>query len=252
MRVAPPAITATHLSLARNGEMLVDDFTFSIPAGSYVAIIGPNGGGKTTFVRVLLGFLQPTSGAVRLFDHAPDDASVRQRVSYVPQRGGLLEQTFPATVDEVIAAGRTQRLGMWGRWTARDHERVAAVCGMMRIAHLRRRVIGSLSGGERQRVLLARALAADPDLLVLDEPIDGLDPGSREEFYAILRQIHAQGTTILFVTHDVHRITTEADSAICLRHELVCHGTHACHISGHELRNIVHRSSAELAEHHGA
>lgn len=252
MSVKAPAVVAEHLSFMRSGELLVEDFSFAIPAGSYVAIIGPNGGGKTTFVRVLLGLMRPSSGTVRLLGGVPDDVRVRRRVSYVPQRGGLLEQFFPATVLEIVAAGRTQHHGLWRLPTAADHQRVRAACAMLGIAHLERRVVGSLSGGERQRVLLARALAADPELLVLDEPIDGLDPQSREEFYAILRRIHAQGTTILFVTHDVHRIATEANSAICLRHELVCHGTHACHIGGHELRNTFHPSNEELAAHHGA
>lgn len=245
-----PAVEAQHLSFIRNGEALFEDFSFTIPSGAYVAVIGPNGGGKTTLMRVLLGLEEANSGSIRLFGRAAEHPNVRRRIGYIPQHGGLIDPTFPATAEEVVAAGRTQRTGLWKRIAAADRQAIDAAFDTMRIANLRDRTIGSLSGGERQRVLLARALAANPDLLILDEPVDGLDPHAREEFYEALRRIHADGKTIFFVTHDVHRISGEADSAICLRHELVCHGTKACHISGSHLRNIHHGSHSELTRHH--
>ena len=246
----PSAVDAQHLSFVRNGEALFEDFSFTIPAGSYVAVIGPNGGGKTTLMRVLLGLEEPNSGTIHLFGLPAHHPDARRRIGYIPQRGGLIDPSFPATAQEIVAAGRTQRIGLWKRFAAADRHAIDAAFDTMRIAHLRNRTVGSLSGGERQRVLLARALAADPHLLVLDEPVDGLDPHAREEFYDALRRIHALGTTIFFVTHAVHRISSEADSAICLRHELVCHGTSACHISGNQLRNIHHGTHAELERHH--
>ncbi|MDO8425587.1 MAG: ATP-binding cassette domain-containing protein [bacterium] len=250
MSVTQPAIAAEHLTLQRGGETICEDFSFSITAGAYVAVIGPNGGGKTTLLRAILGLTAPTIGTVQLFGAPASDARVRRRVGYVAQRGGSIDPQFPATVREIVAAGRAQYGGLLRRLTDEDHRAIADALDRMGIARLQERPLGTLSGGERQRALLARALAARPDLLALDEPIDGLDPASREEFYAALRAIHDEGTTILFVTHDVHRIVQEADTAICLRHELVCHGAHACHIGGTELRNIVHRSQDELAEHH--
>lgn len=227
------------------------DFSFDITAGSYVAIIGPNGGGKTTLLQVLLGLMEPTSGSVTLFGYPSFDRRARCRVGYVPQRGGLIDQTFPATVEEVVLAGRTQHQRFFLRTSGNDKVMMEKAMELLKILPLKKRVMSSLSGGERQRVLLARALCANPDLLILDEPVDGLDPASREEFYDALRRIHAQGKTILFVTHDVHRIASEADSAICLRHELVCHGKKACHISEQELRNIYHKDQGELTQHHG-
>lgn len=251
MSVTPPAIAAEHLTLVRGRETICEDFSFAVPAGAYVAVIGPNGGGKTTLLRALLGLARPTAGTVALFGLPVASAAARQRVGYVAQRGGTIDPQFPATVEEVVAAGCIQRGSILRRQTEGDRRAIGGALERMGIAHLRRRPLGLLSGGERQRTLLARALAARPDLLVLDEPIDGLDPASREEFYATLRAVNAEGTTILFVTHDVHRITREASAAICLHHELVCHGAHACHIGGAELRNIMHRSKDELAEHHG-
>lgn len=251
MRVTIPAIDAKNLTYVRNGERLFSDFTFSIKPGSYTAVIGPNGGGKTTLLKVLLGLLSPTAGQVRIFGKSATSTEARRRIGYVPQRGGLIELTFPATSEEVVNAGRTQVLGLWRRFGAADARAVDRAFDIMNIEHLRRRTIGSLSGGERQRVLLARALASNADILALDEPVDGLDPESREEFYGALRRINKEGKTVLFVTHDVHRLSKEADSAICLRHELICQEEKACWVSGAKLRNLFHPSKSELHEHHG-
>ncbi|MBI4457626.1 metal ABC transporter ATP-binding protein [Candidatus Uhrbacteria bacterium] len=249
MSVKKPAIAVENLTFERNGEVLFDDFSFEIQSGSYVAIIGPNGGGKTTLVRIMLGLTKPTAGAIRIFGVPIDILLARRRIGYVPQFGGLLDANFPATADEVVSASRVQVLGSWRRFGPADAKAVASAFKSMEIERLRERTIASLSGGERQRVLLARALAAEADILVLDEPMGGLDPASREDFYASLRKLNKSGKTILFVTHDVHRIAVEADSAICLRHELVCHGSKACLVTGQAWRNIYHANKAELSEH---
>ncbi len=251
MSVIHPAIEVSHLTFSRNNDVLLDDFSFTVQPGEYVAVIGPNGGGKTTLLRMLLGLTKPTSGTIKIFGEPVTSSRALSHVGYIPQRGGLIDAMFPATAEEVVRAGRTQVHGWFKRFDADDEKQVDAAFEVMGLAHLRHRVIASLSGGERQRVLLARALASNPGLLILDEPVDGLDPLSREEFYGTLKRINKGGTAILFVTHDVHRISKEADSAICLRHELVCHGNKACVISGNQLRNMRHHSRKELVEHHG-
>ncbi|HAU66168.1 TPA: hypothetical protein DCW61_02360 [Candidatus Uhrbacteria bacterium] len=249
--MSTPAIEAIGLSYVRNGEHLFENFSFSVKKGSYTAVIGPNGGGKTTLMRVLLGLLPSTSGSVQIFGRSNTTRDVRRRIGYVPQRGGLIEPTFPATSQEIVMAGRTQILKFWNRLGPSDQQAVNTAFEIMSISHLRNRTFASLSGGERQRVLLARALAAEPDILILDEPVDGLDPDSREEFYEALRHVNAQGKTILFVSHDVHRLAKEADSAICLRHELVCHGSKACMLTGTQLHDLYHPTKSELIQHHG-
>jgi len=244
------AIEATDLTFVRNGEALFENFSFAIKQGAYVAVIGPNGGGKSTLLRVMLGLLEPTAGSVRIFGKPCDSAEARRRVGYVAQRGGMIDPSFPATAGEVVRAGRTQVHGLRHGYGANDTKAVETAFKQTRIGHLRDRVISSLSGGERQRVLLARALAAEPDILMLDEPIEGLDPGSREEFYATLRDLNKTGKTILFISHDVHRIAKEATSALCLRHELVCHGTKACVVTGRGMR-ALHHDHGDLSSHHG-
>ena len=251
MSVKHPAIEVEHLSFERNNDILFDDFSFVVKPGEYVAVIGPNGGGKSTLLRILLGLQKPTSGTVKIFGHSANTSLALRNIGYIPQRGGLIDPMFPATAEEVVRTGRTQLLGLFRRFGSVDEQYIQSAFEIMGITHLRYRVIASLSGGERQRVLLARAFASNPGILILDEPIDGLDPLSREDFYETLKRVNKAGTAILFVTHDVHRIAKEADSAICLRHELVCHGEKSCMISGRQLRNMRHNSNKELLEHHG-
>lgn len=254
MSVVPhaPIIEAIGLGYERNGQEIIHDFSFTIREGDYVGVIGPNGGGKTTLIRLLLGLLQPTSGAVTVLGGNPTSRSIRRHVGYVAQRGGTLDMQFPATVEEVVRSGRTPRLGILGRFGDTDEAAVQHAATSMGIAHLWQRPISRLSGGERQKVLLARAMAGEPKILYLDEPVDGLDPASREGFYELLRKINANGVTIIAVSHDVHAIAKEAKSAICLKHELVCHGNEACHIDRQELHDLFHADRTEILRHHDA
>src|SRR3989338_4767833 len=227
-----PVIEAENLTFTRDGEPVIENFSFAVERGQFVAIIGPNGGGKSTLVKLIVGLLRPTSGILR----------VHGRIAYVPQRGGNMDATFPATVEEVV------RSGLVGR--KQEKAAVDGALELLGITHLRDRVLGPLSGGERQRALIAKALVSGPELLILDEPTDGLDPETRAGLYATLRALKKTGVTILFVSHDVHAVVPEADAALCLRHELVCHGEHACYLKKSQLRNVFHKEHKDLEAHH--
>lgn len=235
-------IHAEDLTYVRAGELIVDRFSFRVHRGQFVGVIGPNGGGKSTLIKLIVGLLQPTSGSLTILDGKPTDRAVRRRVSYVPQRGGNIDPQFPATVEEVV------RSGLAGRSSTGN---VESAMGLMEVTHLRGRTLGYLSGGERQRVLIARALVSNPELLVLDEPTDGLDPETRDDLYKTLRRLREKKrVTILFVSHDVHAVAREADAALCLRHELVCHGHQACYLKRSEIHNVFHAEHKQLVEHH--
>lgn len=250
VETSQPVIRASKLSYVRNGEEIIHDFSFEIKAGDYVGIIGPNGGGKTTLLRLLLGLLPPTSGSIEVLGGPATDACVRRQIGYVAQRGGNLDPQFPATVEEVVRSGRIPHLGLFGRFKEHDEDAIRQAMGDMGLATLWKRPLSKLSGGERQKVLLARAMASEPKILCLDEPTDGLDPASRDAFYAMLRRINESGVTIIFVSHDIHAVSKEARSAICLKHQLVCHGDTACHIGQEELRDLFHPDRADLLSHH--
>ena len=245
-----PIIECKNLSYVLEGNVIIDDFSFHIEPGQFVGVIGPNGGGKTTLIRLITGLLTPTSGTIQVFGHSPTSPSARRQLSYVAQRGGTIDSQFPATVEEVIRSGYAGRSTIRSLWKKLDQP-IEKVLALMEIESLKHHTLARLSGGQRQRVLIARALVSNPSLLILDEPTDGLDPETREGLYTTLRTLKKEkNVTILFISHDVHAVAREADAAICLRHELVCHGQHACYLERHDLRNVFHKSHDDILAHH--
>lgn len=201
------------------------NLSFSVQQGDYVGVIGPNGGGKTTLIKMMLGLLTPTEGMVSVFGQPIQALKERHLIGYVPQRITHSAVEFPATVHEVVESGRTPRLGLWQRFSAHDYEAVEEALVNAEVAHLRHRRLAQLSGGERQRVFIARALAAKPRILILDEPTVGVDLKAQEKFFAFLKELNTQhGITIIFVTHDIDVIAQEATTVLCLNHGLVCYG----------------------------
>ncbi|MBI3256014.1 MAG: metal ABC transporter ATP-binding protein [Candidatus Andersenbacteria bacterium] len=203
----------------------ITNLSFSVQQGDYVGVIGPNGGGKTTLIKMMLGLLKPTEGMISVFGQPIQALKERHLIGYVPQRITHSAVEFPATVQEVVESGRTPRLGLWRRFSAHDHEAVEEALVNAEVAHLRHRRLSQLSGGERQRVFIARALAAKPRILILDEPTVGVDLKAQEKFFAFLKELNTQhGITIIFVTHDIDVIAREATTVLCLNHGLVCYG----------------------------
>ncbi|MEK6822472.1 MAG: metal ABC transporter ATP-binding protein, partial [Nanoarchaeota archaeon] len=167
-------------------EAALDNVTASISRGDYVGLIGPNGAGKTTLLKIMLGLLKPTSGEVRLFGTSLQEFRDWHRIGYVPQKATAFDPTFPVTVEEVVAMGRFSLAGIGRPLTACDRRRIHDVMRVAGIAKLANRHVGELSGGQQQKVFIARALASDPELLVLDEPTTGVDIRSQNEFYHFL------------------------------------------------------------------
>ena len=216
-----------HVSFAVAGKEILSGLTLEIHRGEYIGIIGPNGGGKTTLLRLLLGLEHPTHGTITTqIDKA--------NIGYVPQRVNG-DVSFPATVQEIVASGIV-------RQTPRHdaERRIHAAMKTTGIAQHRGQRIGTLSGGERQRVMIARALVGDPDVLFLDEPTSAIDPASQEEFYDLLRDLHRKGLTVVIVSHDTDAIAHEVQRVLCLNRHLVCHGDPA---------DIFHRVHTEHYGH---
>lgn len=218
------AIEVRNVCLAIGGHTILDSVSFAIPEGRYVGIVGPNGGGKTTLLKIILGLQRPTDGDILIFGESPYAARKRGRIGYVPQRIAQADIPFPVSVEEMVWSGRTPAIGV-GKWRS-EHDRETVEDAMQRVnvLHLRHRLVGTLSGGERQRVFIARSLAADPRLLILDEPTTGVDIAAKEEFYALLKTLNADlGLTILFVSHDIEVMTSEVAFVLALNQKLICH-----------------------------
>lgn len=221
-----PLIEVQDVSFAYEHQSVLEHVSFTIEPGEYVGIVGPNGGGKTTLLKILVGLLTPTSGSVRMAGISPTSSNQRSLVGYVPQRVSQDQAAFPATVYELVESGRTIKHGLFGRFTETDRQAIDRALEVAGIEDLKDRLMSELSGGQRQRVYVARALASEPKLLILDEPFVGVDVTTQQEFYAFLKKLNEeQGLTILFVSHDIDAIAEEVKSILCLNRGLLCSGS---------------------------
>jgi len=197
------------------GTPVVSEISFRIDPGEYVGLIGPNGSGKSTLLGLILGLYEPDRGSVRLFGHPAGAFRERERVGYVAQDAAETATRMPVTVAEVVLMGRFPHAG-FSRIRGDDRERAREALRRVGIGDLADRPIAALSGGQRQRAFIARALAGDADLLVLDEPAVGVDAESVADFYDLLDELNADGLTVLLVEHDVGTVRRRADRLLCL------------------------------------
>ena len=219
---APPAVLVRDLVFSYDREAVLKGATFTVQAGSFVALIGPNGAGKSTLLRVLLGLLRPGGGVVQVFGGPPGDRS--RPIGYVPQRVRL-PAGFPLSVAEVVLMGRYGKLGLLHRPKAADRAHAAEALVRVGMGEQGGRRFSELSGGQQQRVLIARALAGEPGLLVLDEPTAGLDPAARSRFYALVCDLqHSDGLTVLCASHDLELLSEHADTLVLLDGDVLAEG----------------------------
>ena len=214
-------LTLDDVTVGYDGRPALEGVTMSVPHGAQVAIVGPNGAGKSTLFKALVGLLPLRSGRVLLHDREPGGQA--DPVAYVPQREEI-DWGFPVTVHDVVMMGRYGRLGWFRRPRAADREVVARCLDELGIAELEKRAIGELSGGQQQRVFLARALAQEPHVLLLDEPFTGVDVGAREALLTLLARLRAQGITVLVSTHDMQTAADRFELVALLNKRLIAYG----------------------------
>ena len=199
-----PIFDIKNLSFLVKGQSILSNISLEIFSSEYVAIIGPNGGGKTTLIRMLLGLDKPTSGEVRIFGQKLNDFKKWYKIGFVPQRASHVDSSFPATVLDIVKMGRTSQLGFFSSYSEEDKALVQDAMLKMDVLDLSDKMVGTLSGGQRQRVMIARALASKPEILILDEPNTGVDMVSQKSFYALLKKLNKEDNiTIVFITHDI-------------------------------------------------
>lgn len=213
-----PMIALDHVTLTRDGRRVLDDVSFVVNEGDFVAVTGPNGGGKTTLLRIILGLLRPTSGTVKV--------SAGTSIGYLPQKNQI-DSHFPITIREVVESGLAAVKGLS---RSERSAKVERVLGMVEMEGHAGRPIGELSGGQLQRTLLGRAIISEPGLLVLDEPLSYIDKRFEEHLYSLIGEI-ARTTTILLVSHEMTAIAGMAS-----RHIIVDGGVHECSAAHHFIR----------------
>ncbi|GIV34632.1 MAG: manganese transport system ATP-binding protein MntB [Chitinophagales bacterium] len=219
--VVNPAVEVHDLTVSYDRKPVLWDIDFSVPAGCLAGIIGPNGSGKTTLIKAIMGLVPINSGYVKLFNKSV--AEVRTQVSYIPQRE-TVDWNFPASVKDVVMMGRYGKRGLFRRLTAEDENMVHECLKKVGMADLANRQIARLSGGQQQRIFLARALAQDALLYLMDEPFNGIDATTEEDIMNILREMRLKGKTILVVHHDLQSAMEYFDWFILLNTRLVAYG----------------------------
>lgn len=217
MQQVTPILEVKSLDVNRNGARVIEDANFSIAKGDYVGVVGPNGGGKTTLLSTILSFLPPEKGSIRLFGQDISQFSAWQKVAYVSQNATSFEDQFPLTVRELVSLGCIKKGKLGRRFTPEDWKIVDDNLEFMGLSDVANRRIGQLSGGQKQRMFVAKALAHNPELILLDEPIVGVDSNAQEKFYKKLSDLNIERkTTIMIVTHDLASVFCRMSKVMCI------------------------------------
>ena len=207
------------VSHAYSHDLVLDGVDLDVDRGEFVALVGPNGSGKSTLLRIIVGLLTPVSGTARLFGDDPARLRARGRLGYVPQRPAL-GSGVSATVSDIVSSGRLSRRSWLARPTAVDREAVDAALEAVDLLDLRGERVSEVSGGQQQRAFIARALAGQPDLLVLDEPVAGVDVASQQSFRRSLEQLVARGGSVLLVSHELGAVAAALDRVVVLKRSI--------------------------------
>ncbi len=242
---AEPAVVFEDVSFTYDGPPVLTDVTLEIAQRDFVCLIGPNGGGKTTLVKLMLGLIQPNTGKVRILGATPEKA--RARIGYMPQHAHL-DPRFPVSALDVVLMGRLGHARSVGPYRRADRRVALKSLGEVGLADVASRPFSALSGGQRQRVLIARALACEPDLLLLDEPTANLDPAIQDNLYELLCELNRR-LTILTVSHDIGFVSLYFKTVVCVQHKVHVHATAALTqervalMYGREVRLLHHPES---------
>jgi zinc transport system ATP-binding protein len=217
----PPLVEIRNLYAGYNGDTVLDDINLTIIQDDFIGLIGPNGGGKTTLLKVMLGLLEPQAGTVRVMGGPPQ--KMRTHIGYVPQLAEF-DTEFPISVRDVVRMGCLSSQRLFKPFTAEDDDLVSERLEWVGMLEHQQRALRELSGGQRQRVYIARALATNPALLVLDEPTISVDIEASAHIYELLHKINQEGVTIFLVTHDLNVISSYVKTIGCLNRRLHYHG----------------------------
>ncbi len=211
------AIEAENLSFSYGNEPIFTKIGFSVYKGDFVAVIGSNGTGKSTLMKLILGELAPTDGCIRIFNQDVSKFKDWPKIGYVPQSGLQSADSFPATAEEIVTANLFSQIGLMRFPKKKHRDKAQQALELVEMGAYSKRMISELSGGQRQRVMLARVLVNDPEIMILDEPTTGVDARTVESLYELLSSLNREtGLTIVMVTHDISRASNYVSRVLCL------------------------------------
>lgn len=246
-----PVVEIKDLHYAYEDKMALADINIDINKGSFLGLIGPNGGGKTTLIKLLLGLITPQQGSIRLFGQSIHHFKDWNNIGFVSQKSNAFNHGFPATVKEVVSTGLTASIGYFKFFTKADRKKVFQAIETVGMSDYIHQNIGDLSGGQQQRIFIARALVSDPKFLILDEPTVGIDTENVQKFYQLLNKLNKENNiTLLLVSHDIGTVTKYANGVACLNKVMHFHGEIAdfsnlskhqiSQFYGHDLNLVTH------------
>ncbi len=237
-----PVIELDAVTFCYGRTTVLEDVSLQIHERDFLSIVGPNGGGKTTILKLILGLARPNRGKVTVFGTSPENA--RTRIGYMPQHTSL-DPLFPVTVIDVVIMGRLGTGTLMGRYTRPDRQAAEEALRAVDLYEVRNRPFADLSGGQTQRVLIARSLVSHPQLLLLDEPTANVDVAAENELYEFLTQLN-KSMTIVLVTHDLGFVSRHVKSVACVNRRLLCHPT--CDITG-DMINEIYGTNVQMIRH---
>ena len=216
-----PILDVSNITVRFNTGIALDNLNFHLHTGEYIAVVGPNGAGKSTLFKVIAGIVQPTSGKINIYGHRPGGHTC---IAYVPQRSEV-DWTFPVSVADVVMMGRINKIGLV-RWPSKnDWDYIYKALEDVGLQKFASRQISELSGGQQQRMFIARALAQEAELMLMDEPLSGLDLRSQESILQILDALQTKGVTIMVATHDLEQAASRFHRILLLNHRIIRMGT---------------------------
>ncbi|ASN04823.1 metal ABC transporter ATP-binding protein [Virgibacillus necropolis] len=244
-------VSMKDVDYAYENKAVLTNINFEIPQGAFMGLIGPNGGGKTTLIKLILGIIKPDAGSISLFQEPIGKFKAWNHIGFVSQKSNSFNKGFPATVFEVVSMGLTAQVGYLKFFKKQDKVKILQAIEQVGMSEYAYQNIGNLSGGQQQRVFIARSLVNDPNLLILDEPTVGVDNENVQRFYDLLHQLNQQrNITLLLVTHDTGIMTEHATDIVCLNNTMHFHGDKEeyssltdrdlSHFYGHPVNVVTH------------
>lgn len=247
-----PIVKIKNVSYAYDNKYALKNINLDILPGSFLGLVGPNGGGKTTLIKLLLGLIKPQEGTIELFGKDIEHFKLWNEIGFVSQKANAFNRGFPATVKEVVSTGLTANVGYFKFFTKKHKDKVEQAVDTVGMSAYLNQNIGDLSGGQQQRIFIARALVSEPKFLILDEPTVGIDTENVQKFYQLLNELNRKNKiSLLLVSHDIGTMTKHAHGVACLNKNLHFHGDtvdfsnlseqQLSKIYGHDLNVVTHQ-----------
>ncbi len=233
-------IKIQNLDFSYNGNKVLENINLEVEAKDFLGVVGPNGGGKTTLLKLILGLIGPDSGTIEILDNSP--VKSRNAIGYVPQYNET-DKFFPINVNDVVAMGLANKRTFFPGLNKSEQKKTSEVLEYLKISNLAKNTFGELSGGQKQRCLIARALLSEPKILLLDEPTASVDSSVEEDIYDLLKKLNEE-ITILFVSHDLGFISSYVNRIACINKNLVCHDKNE--VSSDEVKSVYHDHTAVI------